>query len=814
MAKQDYSPIKAAPLRGGIDTRRRVALLPFGAYSQVQNLRPRRPGFIKRPGQSKLHTTADGTNGVMTLYQFKKRKVAEQHFYAQFTDSDILEATANPPTVTSGVFGTEIFSGTANPKPASWAVIEDQLIFANGVDRHQIYGGNSSYVHRAVVYTGTTAITTQDVVEEGFDYSDEVKIDDTTKTVILDGLGTDADNYLAIMTPVPAVSFTFDIYLPNANDVPLSAIEYAKTDNTWADVSGLSDTTVSGTTTMAVDGTVSFTAPTDIKPTMLYGQNGYWYKLKFEGGALDSEVEINTITFNSAWTNLVNKWDGVTTDPAEVWVEFTAANEWSKYSAAAVDIGSLPASRRIVLFCPDPIDGIYTDVGETPNSEAVTISTIKYWDGDSFASVGTFNDGTNNGTNTMANSGWITFPKQTAHPHQFQSDAFYAYVYEITISATALSADMNVGFEVRPYYDITEWGKGNTCCAWKERVTATFTEYPNLVFISGKSDPQIFNGDDYGVVEVGDGRQHEVNCMRAFYQNLLVWQEEKGIEGGCLTMIQGYSAATFGKFIISTRVGCMNSKSAIVIDGITVSTQTDEQIKTIAFWLSRYGICATDGHTVWTISDPIQNYFDSTDSNSIRLGYEDKMWLKYDSTFQILRIGLVTGSSATVPNTFLVYDLVDHAWYTDTLGQELLCMEETEAGSGDDIILQIGGGTDDGFIYLLNSGQNDVSTAVDSSITLELDGRGEIINLTELVVRCEAQAAGNINLTIKANDITKVNAKTLSMIAEVASQADRRHRINLNIVDGHISITLSHGAASQDMYLYDLGVKSILWKRK
>ena len=29
---------------------------------------------------------------------------------------------------------------------------------------------------------------------------------------------------------------------------------------------------------------------------------------------------------------------------------------------------------------------------------------------------------------------------------------------------------------------------------------------------------------------------------------------------------------------------------------------------------------------------------------------EEKMWLKYDSAFNILRIGLVSGSSATLPN--------------------------------------------------------------------------------------------------------------------------------------------------------------------
>lgn len=120
MTTRKYSKIQATPLRGGMITTREPALLKFGQFSQVQNLRPERPGFRKRPGQAKLHTTADSTNGVLSIYQFKKQKVTEQHLYAQMSDSDVLEATSNPPTVTTGAFGSEVFDGTASPRPASW----------------------------------------------------------------------------------------------------------------------------------------------------------------------------------------------------------------------------------------------------------------------------------------------------------------------------------------------------------------------------------------------------------------------------------------------------------------------------------------------------------------------------------------------------------------------------------------------------------------------------------------------------------------------------------------------------------------------
>jgi len=89
--------------------------------------------------------------------------------------------------------------------------------------------------------------------------------------------------------------------------------------------------------------------------------------------------------------------------------------------------------------------------------------------------------------------------------------------------------------------------------------------------------------------------------MRKFHNELMVWQEEKGVEGGCITLFQGYDPAHFGKLLLSSKVGAMNAKCAVVVDGVMTATATDEKIKTIAFCLSRYGVCATDGTVVSVI---------------------------------------------------------------------------------------------------------------------------------------------------------------------------------------------------------------------
>jgi hypothetical protein len=188
MAYKSISDTKAVKLRGGAVTVRPKALLPLGSFSMVQNMRPKRPGFEKRTGQSKLHTTADSTNQVLTLYQFNKQRVSEQHFYAQMGDGDVLEATNDPPTTTTGAFGAEVFSGSSGQRPAAWSNIDDKLLYSNGVDAHQIYGGDSSYVDGFIVYKGAAAIP--DVPELGEDYSEQVSDGLSTTVAILDSLST------------------------------------------------------------------------------------------------------------------------------------------------------------------------------------------------------------------------------------------------------------------------------------------------------------------------------------------------------------------------------------------------------------------------------------------------------------------------------------------------------------------------------------------------------------------------------------------------------------------------------------------------
>ena len=796
-----YTTIKSVPLEGGCITAIEKASIPFGGMSEMLNLRNRHPGYQQRAGQRKLHTTADGTNRVISLYQFQKTLVGEQHFYAQMSDGDVLEASADPPIVTAGEFGSEAFSGSLNQNPGSWGVIGDMLLYSNGVDQHQIYGGTSSHIERFYVHKG---VSVDAVPVNGEDYSDEVGINDET-VAILDALDTHANGHcIFFRTSVPAKSIALAIATANVNAATVS-IYYPKADGTWAEASLVSDGTAAGGATLAQNGTISWTMPDDIASGYAYGSSGWWYQLRVSA-VLSATVRISDVTYGTTWQSIVNIWNGVLDYAVEVQVEGT--DQWETHPAGAVDLDELASGKKIMIATTDPVQAIYIDPGATPNAAGTAITSLKYWDGNSLVSVGSVVDGTNG----MSNAGFITFPRTAAHPHQFGTSQYHAYWYEL-IWDSAISADTVISIMVMPYFDINELGKSQANAVWKDRACYAFNRWPSYVYIAQTDSPLVLNGNDYGILQAGDGRANAIVAMRRFYNELMVWQEEKGVEGGCVTIFEGYSPATFGKLVLSSRIGSMNAKSVAIVDGVLTATATDETIKTLAFFLSRYGVCVCDGRTISLISDDIRNYFDPSKPECIRRGYEKEMWLEHDTQDNVIRIGLVSGSSATTPNIFPVFDLVTKTWSFDTPAQELSCMANVAAGSGDTVLVQVGGGVDDGTIYQLNYGYNDVSTPINASLTFELADSGLVLNLHELLLLIKAQASGSLILQAYENGL-QAGSTVMALTAEVGGQLVRRHRLVINRTSPLISIQVGNGKKDEEFYLLEAGFRMNVWEER
>lgn len=802
LAEQETKQVKTTklPFRGGANTYLEPEQLESGRYSDAQNVRNTHPGIKKRPGQQRLNSTAEGSV-IATMFQFSKGKKTERHFYAQ-CGTNVLEAGVVPPGSITGSFGSIVFTQSASPKPAAWTVITDKMLFSNGVDGHQIYTGIGTPVEKFIVYKAGAAHS--EIPDAGSDYSLEVLDDSVTTVATLDGVGTYSDDYTAIyiMTPIPAKAFNIVMGNKNSTGASLSMNYW---NGTWTSITSVvNGTSAAASCAFGQNGSMAWSPPTDEITKYMYGANGFWYQLYLVGGSLSTACDMATMTYDASFQPLQNVWDGVPIDLVEAQV-FTsniagAASFYQTQSPDAVVISSLLPEQKIYLATTEPLEALYVDMGALTNSHVASIDTVGIFCGSTWSVASNIYDYTSG----FVKSGWITFRRHTSvKPCQFGQLLNYAYWYYLQMSGSTTSSNLVVGFTGQPFFSIGELGNGLVNTGWKNRACYVFENTPNFIHVSEAYQPTHLNGTDSAILRAGDGRSNKIVCMKNFYNEMMVWQEERGVDGGTLTLFEGNSTTTFGSLMLSNRVGTFSPKSAVVVDGVLTATATDEQIKTMAYFLSHYGIFATDGRVVYGISDDIANYFDITQSECIRYGYEDKMWIGYDSTYNVLRVGLVSGASATDCNVFPVYDLVDKTWTFDSLGQALNSYIEAEAGSGNTPLVQVGGGVD-GYAYRLNTSQNDVSTAINAYVRMELNMGGNEFMVKDMKLRHKTQTAGNISVIPYQNGVEKASF-TVTMIAENTGETIKRAKKNLDILGNNVAFKIGNASLSNDMNLFDIG---------
>ena len=853
------------PFKGGMVSKCEKAQLPFGGLSDVCNMRavhtPGKKTFKQRKGQLEKNTTAiTGTTvKILSLFHFSKGQRDENHFFAQTDDGDIYDATDEPENglQTDATFGTEVFSGSASQISASWSVLDDLLIHSNGVDQHKIYAGTDNHVEGFIKYDSPdTAPPTIPTV--GIDYTKEVTDGLTTTSAVLDDLAIIGSyECLFIYCPVRANRLTWALSYFNGTSSRVGKLSYKKSStNDWADTEEV-DGTISGTATLGKNGTMHWNPPSDEVPSYMYGKVGFWYRWEVTGGSLDGQVEVTSLTYGTdhdadgqrtSFIDLVNLWSGETLPVIQTIFYDDSANSKYTYllsegykpinpfkeaiyligSGDLTSISEMTTSDYLYFFTLDQIQGIYIDVGDTPNTEATTTfatNDISVWCGADFQSVGALSDQTSG----LGNSGWITWARApyntTYYPEKTMGDTgtigttpYYGYLYRMKVTTATVSAGVQISIETLPFFDrlhltdtTPDMGIGLCNSKWKDRMCYVFDRYPNQVYVSAKGTPMVLNGPDFAILKAGDGRANKVVCMWPFHNELAIWQEEKGDEGGTLTLWQGDNPSEFsrGKLVLSTQHGTFNAKSAIVVDGIRLPGS--DRLRTLMFWLSTGGVLMSDGTAVWMVSDDISDLFDATVTASLRKGYENDHWIGYDRTYNGIRIGLVT-DTGTVPNTFRFLDLEDFSWYKDSLAQELSCMVEAEGNSTGKIpVLQYGGGIDDGTVYQLNYGTNDVSTAIDAYIQMEFYHHGMELEMGNVLVGMKVQTAtspgtGSCTATPYANAVAQT-ALTLSMLLENTSETVRRHKTGVGIASEQMSLKLQNNAATEEIHLFDVAVE-------
>ena len=826
MRQPDYMPSKI-PFNQGVNLVWERGTLPTGSFSRFQNMRWKGDGAEQRLGQTRHHTTtAHATKEITSMYQFSKSGQTERRLFAQYDTGLIEEATDNPPTVTTGNFGSTALAARTGSSPASWGMIQDMCIMSDGAGQHQIHTGSLEKPVLVNVYISAAAIP--EIPEAGADYTQEATDGLSTTVVVLDGIDSSNDAlFIGFSVPVNKITFT----IPATNDeASVATVSYRKNDSTWADSSDTDGTDVGGDT-FKQTGSFTWTQPTDEIPHYAFGRSCFMYRITFSA-ALDAEVEVSAITGENTagFQDIQNVWDGIPPYAVEAILYDDSAStaqsyegsfsrnadrdarqankpiEYSNMSAQSFEPGDMAVADYIYFSSQDPIFGFRLDVGKTPNTTAsTTIDAADYWNGTAWTTLSL--SATNEGTNGGANSGFVTWARKVARKSNFNSSSYHAYWYRFSFDKV-LSASLTWSIQTLPYFDINDISTtGQTNATWKDRMSYSFQD--NYIHFSVKNKPMVLNGDDYGLIGAGDGRKNKVKAMVRFYNELFAFQEEKGRDGGCLTVIEGDAPENYSKLVLSTQIGIMNAKCVAVLEDVDISELNKERpIFKALFWLSRYGVFKCDGRVVKNVSGGIANFFDATQSEVVRVGYEDKHWLEWDPTYNVLRIGLVSGGSATEPNIFLVYNPVTGVWGTDTLGQDLSCMTNVEAASGDISVLQYGG-TQDGFVMQFNTTTNDTaasSTAIDADVIMELDSEKDRLRVKQELMKCKVQSAGDISRSVSINgNTTYTNARTIGMTARIAGESYRREEKLTDDIEGeHLSFRWRNNTASQSMYLLDV----------
>jgi len=693
---------------------------------------------------------------------------------------------------------------TLSNDPPSWGVLDDVLIIADGRGYAKFYGGQSGQPVRASI------VRIVDATDTGV-FNDVWDVDGVEVDLPVAWAGATSAFYL--YTPIWASRFLIEITSANSGTGVLTISTW--TGSSWQGVTA-SDV-IDGTKdlygkTLKQTGQIDIYPTTQGLPTTINGLTGYWLKFTTNTTTTDATFTVKALY---DFQELYNVWDGIVINAVEAKVfdlSIGAAGTYYTYANTAIDVSLLTSSDYVYFSTLQKPDQIYIDVGSTPNSGAVTPTlSFQYWNGSAWTTWDVVLDNTNG----LTRSGFVRLDWNDVALSQkqaFQGSLWTSHWFRMSVNQT-LGDDMRISIKYAPILSMEDFGTNTECMAvWKERCVYSFDKYPSWIYVTQNGTFNVLNGSDFAVLQAGDGRRHSIKAMKKFHNELMVWQEEKGMEGGCLTLFEGYSPATFGKLLLSSKIGTLNSQTVVVIDGALEASRSDYNAATIAYFISNYGIYMTDGQTVVSISAAIQNYFDPNSTECIRNGYQNKCWMAHDPTHQVLRMGLVTGSSATEPNLFPVYDLITKRWSFDYYGTGRIvrCMSEVSGNSSSAVQVSVMAGTSIGQIYHASSSNlNDGGdTAIDMQVRLELNDYGKLMELNELAVRLKRQTAGNCLFTVYENGVLNTNhSKTIDMTAGseyVTGDENYVDRLVLGVYqEDMISIAFRNNVIDQDMYLYD-----------
>lgn len=637
-------------------------------------------------GYSKINTTA--------LTTYTKIRNGHQLVTDWTTGSYVLVQAENTLLTASQVF----YNTTAIPSQGDFtATALHTDATGAGIGRFSTApGGNVAYANgvESYIWAGTemrasavfrTDDVTLDGTENPVDYTEAVA--NTLQTAgnyfSLNVGGTKAGFVVLSSRPLKGVK----IYVKTAN---ASASSFTTTywNGSWTAVGNPVDGTVAGGKALAQTGTYAFDSTvSDAKPFHYQGLYLYAYKFLLSAGT----AEIYHISVDAPWQAMVDIWDGVPRQPIAFLFDY--GGEIEDYTLEvntpsdintpiAAEIDGCDTTDEIYIMFDERMAGIKFKMLATYVQKNAATPTIYYWDGDSWATVGTVTDGTQAPTgDSLGQTGIMSWdpPAVTAEfKTSLSGKTGYAYklVWSATLSGIHADATQEVLIDivtgipaqnkVPPYRFFSTFknrllGVGYSASKEGNRVDYTMTAAPD-VWNGAESSMQgvqsLYFGSSATPLTAG------VELFNRYGSSLyVVWVGLKATE---TYMLSGDGPEDFKVFPISTNIGC---PAPLTIVPVEVAFELAKDVeRNGVMWLSYAGPYMFDGAVLKPLQG-IGNYFNPKKSECINFSYIENARAWYDPTFKEYNLLIPSGSSQTTNNVWLVYDLVRQKWYQKSPGK-------------------------------------------------------------------------------------------------------------------------------------------------
>jgi hypothetical protein len=662
-------------------------------YCKIENLRYKDSGLEGVNGYTKINTDPlDGTAPYVTLGDFpyirnghQLRSDRAQKTYTlvhSLNDSDQGRVFVNRTDIGSqGQFDTTSdFDINGNPYYAdSESGLEGRfsdaprgnVTYANAKDT-MIFGGDEQQVSACFSCTDEGSAPAYNP-SDPIDFTDEVNNNITTDFVTLATGATDA---IVLMTTRPIQGIK--LYITGTPVTGVPTVKY------WTGSAWSADIVVTdGTSGLTTTGTIEF-AHTKNLVKLKHFEELYLYAYLLETATASADVDIYSITVDTAFQDLTNVWDGVYRQPVQLQVKNTSTSKYADYTAqgnvaseedspVGVKMTAFESTGDFIVMFSEPMAGIRMQMlGSLVNEAATPTLTIKYWDGDSFDAVTTKIDG----TLAFAETGLISWiPESDEKPRTLFNT--FGYAYEITLdknvvppTSSEVYVDIVTGIpaqkQIKAYDFTSQYGTRVMLCS------PSVLNEGNRIDFSVANAPDVYNG-----VDSSDGTNQALyfggsenitaatGLYNRFGSNILsLFLVLKDSE---TYLLVGDTPEDFVIYPVSKSIGCPAPLTLATGEINLSKNPTEGTTRNIAIWMSASGPIMFDGASISSIRG-VENYFDPNndeyiewDSISRARGWMDNVYKEYNL--------LIPSTTAQAENNiWICYDLLRRKWYEKKTG--------------------------------------------------------------------------------------------------------------------------------------------------